>query len=195
MTRGLPTEVKDAFAAGEIKRPVHFVELDFTSGKIRVNSTDRPWPIDLDGDSVAEVFVGAGKLGKIEFGDENAEGRVTRARLTLSGIPGEYNAAILSTKYRNRRGVIWRGYLNADYELIATPAIRLIGLMQPAPMRIGTRSSTVSVDLTSRLSAWERHADAGTWDDADLQFRRPGDLYHEFAAEIAAGKDVPWGRS
>ena len=84
--------------------------------------------------------------------------------------------------------------MNADEVLVDTPSIRLRGLMQPGPMRLGKQSS-VSVEITSRLAYWERGSDAGLWDNEDHQFRKPGDVYHEFSAEIAAGKDVPWGRA
>ena len=192
MTRGLSTAKKTAIAG--IPRPIHFVSLDFPDGFVYLNSTDRPIKIDLDGDLVDEVYLGAGRLGKIEFGDENAEGRVARARLTLSGIPGAFNATVLQQKYRNRRGRIWHGFVDENYVLVDPPEVRLFGLMQPAPMKLG-QQSTVAIDITSRLAAWERASDAGIWDDADHQFRRPGDRWHEFSAEIGAGKDVPWGRA
>lgn len=193
MTRGLSTAKKTAIANPPV-RPIHFVALDFPSGFVYLNSTDRRFELDLDGDTIDELYLGAGRLGSIEFGDENAEGRVSKARLTFSGIQQTHIQQVLAERYRNRIGIVYRGYVDADEVLVDLPEIRLRGLMQPGPMRLG-KEATVSVELTSRLALWERGLDAAIWDDRDHQFRRPGDTYHRYSAEIAAGRDVPWGRS
>lgn len=193
MTRGLSTAKKTAIANPPV-RQVHFVALDFPSGFVYLNSTDRRYELDLDGDTVDELYLGAGRLGSIQFGDESAEGRVTKALLTFSGIQQSYIQQVLAERYRNRPGIIYRGYVDADEILVDLPEIRLRGLMQPAPMRLGPEA-TVSVEITSRLAFWERGFDQAVWDHQDHQFRRPGDTYHRYSAELAAGRTIPWGRS
>ena len=190
MTRGLDAGSKAAIAEGVVS-PIYFVKLDYPAGMVRVNSTSWDWQQDLDGAGV-EVYLGKGDLARIQFGDQNTEGRVTRARLSLTGVKQEHIALALADDYRNRPGKIWRGFLNPDWTLKAAPQLYLVGLMQPAPLSLGVQN-TVSVELVSRLAFWERGTDAAIWDDADHQARRPGDLYHSLSAEIAAGKDVPWG--
>lgn len=187
-----------AAIAGETVVPVFLVELDFPSGFARAASTPFPLLFDSNGDTVEETFPGVGDAGALSVLDETVELQAHRVQLTLSGIKTANRSLALTENYRNRPARIWRGYLDADEQLIGDPVPWFIGVMDTLDIEIDPGSAAggrVVVDCVSRFARWEQPVDAPTYADEDHQFRFPGDKFFQFVPQLVAGKEIIWGRS
>jgi len=184
-TAAVITETKAA-----APRIVAFVELDYPSGFVRLNSTDRRLSFD-SGAGVVD-FIGAGALGSVSAISETTELRASGLRLTLSGIP----AAVVSAAFeraQGRPGRLWLGVLDDSYQLISSPAQVFSGLIDSTAIDIG-ETGTVTVNVENRLVAWERPK-VRRYTNADQQQRFPGppaDKFLEFVNQTVE-KELLWG--
>lgn len=188
MARNLAAAVETASKA-ERTSWVYLVELDFSSGFVRV--TDAPFDIIHQGNT----FLGIGDFGSVSSVEETSEGRVNQVTLTLTGVKTSMASIALNNDWRWRRGTIWKAFLDDQNAVIGTPHLRFQGWMDQMPVTIGKDTSTINLTLTSRVANWENAHDNPRFDDADHQSRRPGDKFFEFMPEIARGKEVFWGQT
>ena len=186
MPRNLAAAVETA-VTDERTSWVYLVELDFSSGFLRVTNA----PFDITHQS--NTFTGIGDLGSISKVEETVEGRVNSVTVSLTGVKTSMVSIALGDTFRWRRGTIWKAFLDDQNAVIDTPHIRFQGWMDSMPIVIGKEQSTINLTLTSRVANWEHAHDNPRWDDADHQLRRPGDKFFEFMPEIARGKEIFWG--
>ena len=169
---------------------IAFVELDYPTGKVRVNSTDRELTIDVDGNP--EIFLGVGQLGSIEGIDEPSDLQASVVNLTLSGV-SQQNVSAAFEKAQGRPGKIWIAYMDDNYVIIPSPVLIFQGLMDSAEIeQQEDGTATVSIPLNNRFIEWTRPRIAryspeelkATSGDDDTLFDR---------LDQATSKELVWG--
>jgi len=188
MSRDATSEALTASQAGHT-RPVLFVQLDYDSGAVRANSTDRSLYFAPDGGSPLEEFLGAGNLGSITGIGETAELRATRTEVTLTGIPPAF-IALAFENAQGRRGRVWIGLLDDNYAVVAEPILMFEGLLDSPFIKLGS-VGTVTVPINNRLILWERASNL-LYTDQDQRQLFPGDRGFEFVQQTAE-KNLIWG--
>ena len=171
----------------EAPRPFAFVELDFPSGFLRVNSSDRT--IAFDSGSGVEDFLGVGNLGSITVITEGTDLVARGVELSLSGIPAA-NIALAFENAQRRSGKVWTGYFDSDYVLVADPILFFSGLIDNTSVTLG-ETATVTVFLESRLITWQRPKIQRYTNENQL-LRFPGDKFLEFVNQMVE-KELLWG--
>mgnify|MGYP001814536367 CR=1 FL=1 len=181
-----------AAVAASVKRPVHLAELDFDSGFTRVASANFDIAFDSNGDTVDEVFLGREGCS-VSAIEQTTEIKTSKILLQISGINPALLSLALTARYQGRRASLWRGFLDADWQLVAPPYLLFRGLMDTMPIKRG-RTGTIGVTVVNRFARWESGMDTPRRDDADHQSRRPGDLFFQFVPQLVAGQETTWGR-
>lgn len=185
MARDATVATANAAAAQHV-RPFLLVELDFASGIVYLNNTDRT--LTWNGHD----YLGAGNLGKINLNDETAELQANGISMQLTGIPGDFIALALDEDYQGRRCSIYIGFLNDSYAVIADPALEFQGRMDQMAIELGDMG-TVTLTAENRLADWERPRTRFYTDD-DQKSEFPGDRGFEFVtATVANARNLTWG--
>ena len=194
MSREITSAAQGASQA-EVARPVLLAELDFPSGFVRVNSTDRGIFFDSQGASPLNEFLGVGRLGSISTVGETSSLQARGVELALSGIPSAHISAAFESA-QGRPGRIWIGFLDDSYALVVEPVLVFSGLIDNSSIDIG-ETATVTVTVESRLIAWER-AKIRRYTNEDQQQRFSGesptitDKFLEFVNQTV-DKEILWG--
>ena len=194
MSREITSAAQGASQA-EVARPALLAELDFPSGFVRVNSTDRSIFFDSQGASPLNEFLGVGRLGSVSTVGETSSLQARGVELALSGIPSAHISAAFESA-QGRPGRIWIGFLDDSYALIVEPVLVFSGLIDNSSIDIG-ETATVTVTVESRLIAWER-AKIRRYTNEDQQQRFSGesptitDKFLEFVNQTV-DKEILWG--
>lgn len=185
MSRGMDALNKAAVGA-DVVAPIHFADLDFSSGHVRVHS------------AVGTItWGGYDWLGVCTFGtvtglEEKAELSRKTVTYTLSGVPNDLIAVVLGEDYQGRSAKIYVGLMSTTtFQLVADPELLDSGSMDISDIDEGATCS-VSITAESRISAWSRPM-VRRYTDAEQQSRYPGDLGLEFLSQ-AVQKEIVWGR-
>lgn len=170
-----------------VLRPIIFVELDYPSGFVRVNSADRTFSFD-SGSGVVD-FLGVGQLGSISAVGETTELQASKMSFTLTGIPQSSISAAFE-KAQGRRAKMWLGSLDSSYAIIADPVLLFVGLIDNSTIDIGV-IGTVTVNVNNRFIEWQREK-IRRYTDADQQAEFPGDKFFQYIVQ-AVEKEIIWG--
>lgn len=184
-TRDAPTATITA-SQQPLIHPVLFAKLEFDGGNVLAHS--RLGSITWGGDT----YLGVGQFGGITPASETSDLSRSNLTLTLSNIPGDMGALVLNESELGRRGTLFLGYLgDATQQLVADPAILFRGRMEPARIKQGGDTFTVTVPMESRFAAWNKPL-VRRYNNAYQQSVYPGDKGFEFV-EQAAEKQIVWG--
>ena len=186
MTRDL-TPATGSASQAPVARPVLFAELDFPSGFVRLNSSDRSLSFDPGGG--VQSFLGAGRLGSISPAGETSELRATGLEMSLSGIPAAFISAAFE-RAQGRSGKVWLGFLDSSYRVVADPALIFAGLIDDTTIDLGD-TATVTLSVENRIIAWERPK-VRRYTNEDQQQRFSGDEAFEFVNPTVE-KELLWG--
>jgi len=184
---------RDATAAAitesklEVPRPFLFVELDFPTGFVRLNSTDRT--IAFDSGSGSVNFLGKGNMGSVSPISESHGLQARGVELSLSGIPAAHISAAFENAQR-RAGKVWVAFLDSNYTLVSNPVLAFSGLIDNSAITIG-ETATVTIFLESRLITWER-IKIQRYTNETQQQRFSGDKFFEFVNQMVE-KELIWG--
>ncbi len=171
----------------EAPRPFVFVELDFPTGFVRLNSTDRS--IFFDSGSGSVEFLGKGNMGSVSTIGEGAGLQAQGVELSLSGIPGSHISAAFENAQR-RAGKVWVGFLDSSYALVSDPVLVFSGLVDNSAIELG-ETATVTIFLESRLITWER-VKIQRYTNESQQQLFAGDKFLEFVNQMVE-KELIWG--
>ena len=189
MSRDLTSAAESASEAGVV-RPVMLVELDFPSGFVRVNSTDRTIAFDFGGSpNQSENFLGIGRLGSISTIGESSELQASGVKLTLSGIPLSHISAAFE-RAQGRPGRIWLGFLDETYRLVVDPVLVFSGLIDDTAIDLGAMAK-VTLSVENRMIAWERPK-VRRYTNEDQQQFFADDKFFEFVNPTVE-KELLWG--
>lgn len=179
----LTTAVANALIAENVPL-VLFVELDFASGFLRLNTSG----VNLTWNSV--LWTGAGALGSIEPIEEGNTLEARGVALALSGIPTSILDTALEESYQGRNAKIYVAPLDAGHAIIANPVLRWAGRMDNMLVELG-QSATITLRCESRLADWDRPR-VRRYNHQDQQAEYPGDLGFQYVEQMAE-KPINWG--
>ena len=170
----------------ELVQPVLFAKLEFDSGTVLAHTLIGN--ITWGGDT----YFGIGQFGAVSPASETSDLSRSNLSLTLSNIPGDIGAVVLTEASIGRTGTLFLGYLNpTTWQLVAAPAVLFRGRMDAPKIRQGGDTFTVTVTLESRFAAWGKPL-VRRYNSAFQQSVYPGDTGFQFA-EQAAERQVVWG--
>ena len=164
--------------------PVWFVVLNLDSG------TERFWSGRGDFSWGGDTYEGTGDLGAIGNFEESTTRQGLDLTMALSGVPQDRVDRAMDQDVIGRVAEIFRGWLDADEQLVADPDLWWRGRLNSMHIELG---ETASIETTGveRLVDWDRQR-VQRFADNDQQRRFPGDNGFEFTAETAA-KTIVWG--
>ena len=169
---------------GRVLRPVYFAQIDFPSGMLRVNSSDRN--ITYGG----FLYTGVGNLGQVSDYAATTGTAATGLRLTLTGLPTSTTEQIANENVRNHIVTMALALLDSNYQIITGPFIWFIGRVDSLTVGVG-RVTNVSLSATSRLINWAK-ASNGRYTHEDQQSKYPADKGFIFISKLAQRK-LHWG--
>lgn len=185
MSRTLTTAVANALAADNVPALL-LVDLDFSSGHVRVNNSAVTCSWD------GETWLGLANLGSVEAIAEHAGLEMSGVRLTLTGIPSEMISIALGEHYQGRDCLIYLAPLSEDHVVLANPVLVFSGRIDTMEIALGD-TAAITLTAESRLTDWERpRVRRYTHEDQIAEY--PGDLGLEFVPQMAE-KVLVWGRS
>lgn len=170
----------------EVVRPVNMVELDFSGGFVRANST--PMTISYDGND----YLGVGNLGSIAIVEEGTDLKARGIRLGLTGIPPAMVSLTMNEYYQGRSCKIYLGLLDSDHVLIADPVLLGEFRMDTMDIALGDTAS-ITVTAESVLADWDR-ARARRYTHEDQLTEYPTDKGFQFISKVT-NKDIVWGKA
>lgn len=165
---------------------VLFAEFDFASGFVRV--TNGGYPIDWNG----FTWAGVGALGSVSNIREVTGIESVGYAFTISGVDPAKIQTAMGEQYQGRSGRMWAGVIEPNVGLVISPTLLVAGRMDTMPIEYG-KQAKVTVNVENKFAAWNRRK-MRRFNDADQQAEFPGDLGCQFVTEVAAGREVPWGR-
>lgn len=186
MSRGLPTNVADAFSA-DVVRPVLFVQCAFDSGNLNL------WGGVGNLTAGGVDYVGAGTLLSVDNIAETAELQANGATVRLSGISEPILAKARDEDYQGRELKILIGTMDSTNTLIGNPFVVFSGFMDTMTINDAGESSTITVTVENRLIEFERSRQR-RYTAEDQKIAYPSDKGLEFVSEIAE-KEIVWGRA
>ena len=180
-----------AASSEDVVREVAFVRLALDSGDVLATSAPFTIPWAWNGVDVVE-FLGVGQLGALSPVDEGTEVQPYSISLQLSGIPSANISLALNEDYRGRDCWVWLGLLNADHVLAGTPVLMSRVTLDTMDIKLD-ETAVIEITAHSPLIDWSRPR-IRRYTDADQQAVYPGDLGLQFVSQMAAGKQLVWGR-
>ncbi len=183
MTRGL-SPAAAAAAQGEIVARTVAVDLDFSSGVVRVNGSLASIVI------AGNEYLGVGSLGGISTAEESAELQSYGMTVSLAGIPRDAIALALTQAYQGRRATVWEVLLDRNtWQPIADPTVIFRGRIDQMNVTMG-QTATVEVRLENRLVDWERPR-IRRYTSEDQHLAHPTDRGFEFVSDTAE-REIVW---
>lgn len=164
---------------------VLFVEMDFASGFVRVNSGDRYFTHE------GNQYGPLGQLGSIGPVKENGNLSPEKLEFQLSGVDSSYLTTTLTEDYHGRDVRLWVGYLDTDLVLVATPQLIWEGYMDTMQIHTDANESIITVIAENRLIRWNQSADFLYTHEHQRLFDSTDDFFNQVA--VIANKVVKWG--
>jgi hypothetical protein len=127
-------------------------ELNFASGFIRLNSSDRTYT------HAGNTYSPFGQLASIGSVKENGELVPESLEFTLPGVDASLITTTLTENYVGRAVTLWVAYLDDNLQFVATPQILWEGLMDQMNIQREEKTATIQLICESRLIRWNRPA-------------------------------------
>jgi hypothetical protein len=176
MSRDLTTAALAEIEAAA-KRPILLFEAEFSSGPINLWSGTGQITWD------SKTWTGLGHLAGVSNIQDTVEFRATSATFTLSGIPQDLLDQAIGEFRRNKDCTLWLGFLDENWEVVATPEISFAGKMDNPIIDEGSTTATIQVRAESRvLRLTQPNQRRYTNEDQQLDF--PNDIGFEFVPSL-----------
>ena len=139
------------------------------------------------------TYIPQGGLISIASIEEDANFQIGEVGIALSGVTGVAISMLLNNPYLDRSVKIWRGLFDSEYNVVADPVLIFDGKISAAAIEDDPEAgkSVVNITVSSQWVDFERRNGNKT-NDAEQQFRFPGDKGLEFAADTT--RNIEWGR-
>lgn len=166
-------------------RPGHLYEIYLDSGT--VYGTDMYLPLSWNGNTYLALGHHVGYRGL----DENVELIVAEGQIYLSGVDQEWVSNVLNEELVNRRAVVRRLYLDANWAVVADPVPVRDGLMDAWAIEEDEDAGTctVVVNVTNHLADFDRRPGRHT-NDQEQRLRYPNDGCFKHVDQI--GREKKW---
>lgn len=186
MSRTIHADVITASQSAHVVA-VAAVDLDFSSGHVRLNSS--PYELTID----SNAYTGAGNLGAISLVEEGSELKSYGMTMKLSGISTSLISIALSEHYQGRDATVYIALLNTTtHAIVGTPLLVWKGRMDTMDITAG-QTAEFTLSCESRLVDWERPR-IRRYTHEDQQLYYPGDTFFEFVPQMQDFQLV-WGRA
>jgi len=169
----------------DVIRPVYFIKLEFPSGTVYLNSSDRTITVS------SQDYTGAGNIGSLTNIEETSELEANGLKLTLTGIPSTYISVALTTEYQGSTATVSIGFFNSSYALVDTPFTVFTGKVDMMSISLDDTMATIQLDIENRLVDWERPR-ISRYTNEEQQNLYTGDKGLEFVDNVAE-KELFWG--
>lgn len=182
------TPTVSAEVKGQVVKYVLFVELDFSGGIVRVNTS----PYDITWNTFN--WVGVGTLGEVSAVQEKSDLTATKYSLGLSGVTTEIISIALTQEYMGRQASIWFGLVDEStgkLVILADPLLVFKGWMDMMVIQTGTQSK-VTVTVETKLANWNVPRVSRLTDEHQQELY-PGDRGMQYVA-LMEDYEIVWGR-
>lgn len=168
-------------------RPALFLEGQFASGVLRLwtGSQDVVWN--------GQTWTGAGGLIGISGLEEGGEIVARGLTVSLSGIPQDLVAAVITDAQQGLPGKMWVALMAADGTIVADPIQGFAGRLDVPTIMDGAETCTVTISYESRLIDLNTPRELRYTHEAQQQLY-PGDLGFEYVTSIQDA-NLQWGRT
>lgn len=169
----------------EHSRPIYFLHLDLAVEALYACTGVRTYQFD------GQDWLGIGEIQGISDLAEAADIAARNITITVSSVDANITEPLQSrTNYKGRAVAIYRGYLDANGDLVDDPEPRWMGRMDVGSMVWDDEytAQMVCEPLTARLL----RSNISRYSDEDHQLRHSGDKFFEFLPQIE-NLDVVWG--
>lgn len=187
MARDITTALGDALQAERVQ-PIILAKINTAGGDFLA------WSGIGDITFNSEVYTGIGTLGGISEVEENTDIGAAGITFTLSGIPSDMLAIVLSDVQQNRPATVWLGALDLSTSaLIADPYQLFSGFTDVPSIDEGAETSSIALTAENKLIDLER-ARTRRYTTEDQQIDDATDLGFDFVPSLQDSQ-VVWGRS
>lgn len=185
MSRTITVAAENASLA-DVVRPLLLIDLDFSSGHIRLNST--PYALTY----ASNAYQGAAKLGEITPVEETADIQATAIAMKLYAVPRDVVSLALAEQYQGRSATMMLGLMDDNWSLVANPVTVFAGRMDVMSISLGETAS-VSMTVESRFADWERPRIRRYTSEDQAAFEDAADSFFDYAPTMVE-KTVKWGK-
>jgi hypothetical protein len=126
-------------------------DLDFVSGTIYLNSTDRAYTHN------GHTYTAFGKLASIGSVKENGE-LVPESLEFVLGVDSSLLTTTMTENYTGRAVTLWLAYLDENLQFVTTPEILWEGLMDQMNIEYDEGTALIQLICESRLIRWNKAA-------------------------------------
>lgn len=172
----------------EHNRPIYFLFMDLAGDPLYACTGVRSYTFN------AQTWLGIGEIAGISEVAEIADVAARNLTLTLSGVDAWIVEPLRSrTNYKGRSVILYRGFLDADGELVDDPFVAWSGRMDVGTVMydFGTaQAEMVCEPLAARLL----RDNISRYSDEDHRLRHPADTFFIYLPQMEK-KDVVWGAS
>ena len=181
MARDITTAFNNAIKSTVVK-PIFAVELNLSDGILRLWGGYGSLTMTAGGSS--KTFTGTGDLLGFTPVQEASTLQMNGITITMTGI--------LSAQYTNRDGTLYMGLFDTSNNVIADVYTLFKGKMDVANISEGAETSTVTLNIESRLVQFELPLNRMyTLEDQQVDF--PNDVGFEFIPDLQ-DKEIVWGK-
>jgi len=177
---------REVFAADLIE--LHLATpLYFTSTNIDIDYDSNTAP-----DSGVNTYLAQGQF--LYYGNivESSDLRVGQVDLTFTAVDTTTVALLINNNYMNKRVVIYRAVLDADYSFTSSDVFTVFdGTIMNYSIKESDGTATVTMTVSSQFADFERTNGRKT-NPASQQVHFPTDKGMDFSTQIV--KDIKWGR-
>jgi hypothetical protein len=177
---------REIFAADLIE--LHLATpLYFTSTNIDIDYDSNTAP-----DSGVNTYLAQGQF--LYYGNivESSDLRVGQVDLTFTAVDTTTVALLINNNYMNKRVVIYRAVLDADYSFTSSDVFTVFdGTIMNYSIKESDGTATVTMTVSSQFADFERTNGRKT-NPASQQVHFPTDKGMDFSTQIV--KDIKWGR-
>jgi hypothetical protein len=162
--------------------------LFFTTTNINLNYNSPTSPDSSETEYLAQgQFLGYGRI------NESADLRVGTLELTFTAVDSTMVAVIFNNVYINKRVVIYRAILDADYSFTDNDVfLTFDGFITGYNINEEDRSATLVLECSSQFADFER-TNGRRSNPASQNREFPNDRGMDFSPQIV--KDIKWGRT
>lgn len=166
--------------------PIHFLKIEYTSGTLYLNTSDRS--LTFDGD---EYIAGAG-IANISSIEETQELQASGVQVQISGVDSSNISIALTENFKNIDTTLYLGFLNTStYVLEDDPFIIFKGKIDTQNIQVDGETATIVIEIENRLIDWERQR-ISRYTNNDQLSKHSGDVGLEFVQQLVE-KELFWG--
>ena len=171
---------------------IYLLKIEFSDITLYITNAYRDIEFN-DPEDGLQTFLASGAALAISDIEETSELQVSSVTIQLSGIDQTNIALILGKKYLDRRVVIYKGSLNTDEQLVASPFMIFDGRMSAPTIEENPDDGkcSVTIECTNHWVDFER-VSGRLANHEHFQLYVPGDRFFEATSEGTKYKDVNW---